>query len=165
MEQGFAALLPLMPSAQGGHSVFLKHFGVNVSNSALLTHTSSILPGCWQTPKALRCPFPSHLQGVSEEPSPAATPAAPGPCQQQEGEEKPFEETAPAKSGGSIQARCCWEKGAPLWGARLPSQASTCPRASPPAPAPAAAAGPAARPGACQGCQRGPKCSLSPQPP
>lgn len=79
------------------------------------------------------------------------------------GWKKPFEETRPDKSGGSIQLPCCWEKGAPLWGEGWPSQPSTCPRPAPPALAPAAAAGPAVCPGACQGCQRGPKCSLSPQ--
>lgn len=90
----------------------------------------------------------------------AAAPTRSGPGG---GGKKPFEETRPDKSGGSIQLPCCWEKGAPLWGEGWPSQPSTCPRPAPPALAPAAAAGPAVCPGACQGCQRGPKCSLSPQ--
>lgn len=79
------------------------------------------------------------------------------------GGKKPFEETTPDKSGGFIQIRCCLEERGAFVGSEGPSQPSTCPRPAPPALAPAAAAGPAARPGACQGCQHGPKCSLSPQ--
>lgn len=65
MEQSFAVLLPLMPSAQGGHSVFFKHFGVNVNNSAVppAAHSS-------HAPPALSLPAgkPQNCSGV---PSPS----------------------------------------------------------------------------------------------